>query len=197
MAEYYFDIETYSKGERTNPSEDRIITIQFQRIDMKKGVPRGELTILKEWKSSEEQIVKEFYNMFFKEGAKSWDFIPVGFALTFEWEFLINKFEKYIGKKFTSKEFHYSWPHVDIRPMMILYNGGQFGGTKLNVFTKKTSDGSVIRELYEKKEYEKIEKYIKEETVAFLELLQEISKNVKKLLSDEYLKNISLSKQND
>ena len=51
MAEYYFDIETYSPREKPDPETDKIITIQFQRIDLKTGEPRGDLIILKEWKS--------------------------------------------------------------------------------------------------------------------------------------------------
>ena len=37
MAEYYFDIETYSPNEKPNPDTDKIITIQFQRIDLRTG----------------------------------------------------------------------------------------------------------------------------------------------------------------
>src|SRR3989344_7480866 len=116
MVEYYFDIETYSPGEKPNPETDKIVTIQFQRIDLRTGKPREELVILREWESSEEQVVKTFYNMFFEKNNSVWDFIPVGFNLNFEWEFLISKFEKYIGKRFTSKELHYNHPHLDIKP---------------------------------------------------------------------------------
>ena len=48
MAEYYFDIETYSPGEKPNPETDKIITIQFQRIDLRSGEPKEDLIILKE-----------------------------------------------------------------------------------------------------------------------------------------------------
>ena len=68
MAEYYFDIETYSPGERPNPETDKIITIQFQRIDLRTGEPKGELIILKEWESSEKEIVIQFFNQFFRDG---------------------------------------------------------------------------------------------------------------------------------
>lgn len=52
MAEYYFDIETYPPNEKPNPDTDKIITIQFQRIDLRTGKPIGELKILREWNSS-------------------------------------------------------------------------------------------------------------------------------------------------
>ena len=50
MAEYYFDIETYSPGEKPNPETDKIISIQFQRIDLRTGKPLENPTILKEWR---------------------------------------------------------------------------------------------------------------------------------------------------
>ena len=43
MAEYYFDIETYSPQERPDPSKDKIITVQFQRLSTKDGNPEGEI----------------------------------------------------------------------------------------------------------------------------------------------------------
>ncbi len=46
---YYFDIETYSPNEKPDPKTDKILTIQFQKIDIKTGEKQGELQILKEW----------------------------------------------------------------------------------------------------------------------------------------------------
>ncbi len=46
MAEYYFDIETYSPRDKPNPETDKIITIQFQRIDLRTGKPKEDLVIL-------------------------------------------------------------------------------------------------------------------------------------------------------
>lgn len=127
MTEYYFDIETYSPGEKPSPEEDKIITIQFQPIDLRTGIPKGELIILKEWESSEKQIVTEFFNRFFAEGLSVWNFIPVGYNLNFEWEFLICKFEKYLSKKLASKDLHYKIPHLDLKPIVVLLNDGKFG----------------------------------------------------------------------
>jgi len=182
MTEYYFDIETYSPGERPNPETDKIITIQYQRIDLKTGKPTSEMVVLKEWDSSEKEIVTKFYNNFFRDGNSVWDFIPVGFNLNFEWEFLIAKFEKYLGKKLASKDLHYKIPHLDLKPVVVLLNDGQFKGASLDKFTKKPHDGKIIKEYYEKKEYAKIEEYIKNEAEAFLEFLQKIKANIKKLL---------------
>ena len=56
MASYYLDIETTG----LNPKVDKIITIQFQQLDMNTGSPVGELIILKEWESSEKEMLKQF-----------------------------------------------------------------------------------------------------------------------------------------
>lgn len=182
MAEYYFDIETYSPQDRPNPETDKIITIQFQRIDLKTGKPRENLVILKEWESSEKQIVTEFFNRFFAEGLNIWNFVPVGYNLNFEWEFLISKFEKHLGKKLASKDLHYRIPHLDLKPIVVLLNDGNFVGAKLDNFTDKTHDGKAIKNYYGNKQYGEIEKYIKNETESFLKFLQKINSNIRKLV---------------
>lgn len=178
MAEYYFDMETYSPGERPDPENDKIVSIQFQRMDLKTGKSIGKLEILKEWESSEKEIVTQFYNAFFKDGQSVWDFIAVGMNLNFEWEFLISKFDKYLGKKILSRDLHYNRPHIDIKSIIVLLNGGSFQGAKLDNFTKKPMDGRVIKDYYEKKDWEKIEDYIKTETESFLEFFQQIKSRI-------------------
>lgn len=182
MAEYYFDIETYSPGEKPNPETDKIITIQFQRIDLKTGKPREELTILKEWESSEKQIVTAFFSKFLTDGLSVWNFIPVGYNLNFEWEFLISKFEKHLGKKLASKDLHYKIPHLDLKPIVVLLNDGNFVGAKLDNFTNKLQEGKAIKEYYENKQFDNIEAYIKNEADSFLEFLQKIKSNIHKLV---------------
>jgi hypothetical protein len=182
MAVYYFDIETYSPGERPDPENDKIITVQFQSVDIRTGKPIGELTILKEWESSENAIVKELFDKFFKDGSNVWDFVPVGFNLNFEWEFLRSKFKKHLGKIMSSRELHYRIPHIDIKPIVVLLNNGNFAGAKLNRFAGKVGDGSVISTLYESGKYDEIEKYIRNENKAFLEFLQKIKLNISKLM---------------
>ena len=185
MAEYYFDIETYSPGERPNPETDKIIAMQFQRIDLRSGELRGELTILKEWESSEKEIVTQFFNQFFRDGLSIWNFIPVGFNLNFEWEFLISKFEKYLGKKLASKDLHYKIPHLDLKPIIVLLNDGNFVGASLDKFTNKPHNGKLVKGWYENKQYDKIEQYIRDEAKSFLEFLQKIKKNIHKLLEGD------------
>ena len=87
-----------------------------------------------------------------------------------------------MGKKISSRDLHYYRPHVDIKPIIVLLNNGSFKGAKLDNFTKKQSDGKVIKQMYENKEWENIDVYIKEETEAFLEFLQKVKSNINKLV---------------
>ena len=56
MPEYYFDTEATG----FDFDKDEIITIQWQRLNGFTGEPIGELTILKRWESSEEEIIRTF-----------------------------------------------------------------------------------------------------------------------------------------
>ncbi|QQG39627.1 MAG: hypothetical protein HYS81_04620 [Candidatus Aenigmatarchaeota archaeon] len=181
MPAYYFDIETYTVGKLPNPDIDRIITIQFQKMDTRTGRPIGDLVVLKEWESSERDIVMRFYKQFFAN-LDVWDFIPVGFNLNFEWEFLIAKFGKYTRRKFTSKDFHWGTPKIDLRDIAILLNDGNFKGATLQRFSRKVHTGASIRQWYDNKEFGQIESYVKNENEAFLELYQKIKGNIQKLL---------------
>ena len=56
MGNYYFDIETTG----LDPKKDKIITIQYQELDRFTGKAIGKLVILKEWESSEREILQKF-----------------------------------------------------------------------------------------------------------------------------------------
>ncbi|MHA1328099.1 MAG: ribonuclease H-like domain-containing protein [Promethearchaeota archaeon] len=185
MIPYYFDIETYSILNKPDPENDKIITIQYQKINLKTGEPIDKLVILKEWKSSEKDIVTLFYNKFLKIGKdykNKWKFVPVGFNLNFEWEFIIAKVRKYLGIKLSSKEIYYDKPRVDLQPILVLLNGGVFRGASLDKFSNKPPNNKKIKGWYENKLYHKIEQYIENEVKAFLDLLCKIIKNIHKLL---------------
>ena len=169
---YYFDIETYTCGTRPNPLKDKILTIQFQRLDLRRGVAIGPLYILKEWESDEKEIVLKFYNLYFHKRKNPFEFIPVGFNLMFEFEFLRNKFSRYLEKSdlelLDVNNLQYTTPHVDLKHIAILLNGGNFYGARLSAFSPKTKNGNVIKPYYEAKQFDEIERYIKEETNAFI-----------------------------
>lgn len=172
MKGHYFDIETYSKGEKPDPIEDKIITIQFIQIDLETGKPTGKLQILKEYEQSEEEIVKFIHKWFFTRNP--WNFIPIGFNLNFEWEFLAQKFKQYKICNMELSDF-YKFPQIDLKSLAVIKNSS-FIGAKLSSISNKQDDGNVIKEYYEKQEFEKIEKYIYEETKSFIQLYKKVKK---------------------
>jgi hypothetical protein len=174
----YFDIETYSPGEFPNPKTDKIISIQFQKIDISNKKVLSKLQILKEWEDGEEEIVKLIYNWFFKRNY--WNFIPVGFNLIFEWNFLFEKFKKYklVDDSFSLLNF-FKMPQIDLKSIAVLKKG-EFKGASLSFISNKENDGNIIKELYENEKFDDIEDYIRNEAQSFIELLFKVSDYLKK-----------------
>ena len=179
MEGHYFDIETYSPEEKPDPKTDKIITIQFQKINLKTGEPKGRLQILKEWEEGEEAIVKFLHKWFFERNV--WNFIPVGFNLNFEWKFLAYKFKQYGIDDTCIKDICENYPQIDLKVFAVLKQGS-FIGASLSSISDKKDDGHVIKEFYEKKEYDKIIDYVEDETKSFLKLYKNISENVDNLV---------------
>jgi len=178
MEAHYFDIETYSPNEKPDPKNDTIITIQFQKIDLKTGEKIGKLHILKQWEKTEEEIVKIIYKWFFSRNP--WIFIPIGFNLVFEWEFLSEKFKKYNLLNENIDYFIKKYPQIDLKSIAII-NKGEFIGASLSSISNKNDDGNIIKELYENKEFKKIEQYIENETNSFIELYVKLKNKIKEI----------------
>ena len=159
MGEFYLDIETTG----LNPTIDKIITIQFQKLDRYTGEPIGELIILKEWESSEKEILKEFISRT-DILVGGFNFIPVGYNLNFEHNFL--KIRTTINNLPLIDVLNS--PFIDLRAIGILMNKGQFKGSKLSNITGKQEDGINIPIWYENKDYDKIINYIENETKEFI-----------------------------
>lgn len=162
MGEYYLDIETTG----LDPKESKIITIQYQELERNTGRPIGNLIILKEWESSEKDILKRFI-----EESKIMDpypfaFIPVGYNLNFEHNFFMNR-TKINDLPPVDVLDH---PFIDLKAFGVIMNKGEFKGSGLDKITNKPIPGIQVPVWYENKEYDKIVEYIKEETVAFLQL---------------------------
>ena len=179
MPRYYLDIETCplpefwdadnpnNKSIIADPSKNKIITIQFQPIAYDTGKPTDELTILKEWESSEEEIVKEFAKKFVPcdtdHNLDVWKFVPVGNNLDFEMIHLLPKLEKYCNIELDT----FGKPTIDVKPILITVNEGKFTGYSLVL--GKNGKASNIASWYYSKDYDSILDYIVEETENFLE----------------------------
>jgi len=175
MGLHYLDLETTG----FNPKEDKIISMQIQPI-FDNGKPRGRLEIYKSFGSAknyggipetlytEDDIVSMMWDKLMC--GNIWDFIPVGFNLKFDF--------KFIGSRFEEKYPQFKWidlfdrPYLDLHPLAVLINGGSFKHSGLDHVSEKKEDGAKVPEWYKKREYEKIEAYVKQETESFLKFYQ-------------------------
>ncbi len=160
MGNFYLDIETTG----LNPNVDNIVTIQYQELGRSNGEAVGELIILKAWESSEKEIIKKFLSETSFLDEYNFSFIPVGYNLGFEHNFLKKRAEIHglpeidiLGK-----------PFIDLHAIGILMNGGEFKGSGLNKITGKDRDGMMVPIWYKVGDYDKIVEYVEMETREFL-----------------------------
>jgi len=173
MSQFYFDIETTG----LDPERDKIISIQIQELDRNTGDKKGDLIVLKEWETSEKEILEQFI-----EGSGILDypfnFIPIGYNLGFEHSFLIAR-----TKVHNLPEIDIlNNPFVDLRSIGVLMNKGEFKGSGLDKITGKKSDGSVLPTWYQNKEYDKILSYVESEANEFIKLNKWLYKKMPELL---------------
>ncbi|MFA5268776.1 MAG: hypothetical protein WC379_12470 [Methanoregula sp.] len=177
MPAYYFSIEGVKTGEKTDPATDKLVTLLYQKIDLTTGETLDVMVIHRVWESSEKDIVTTFYNQFFRPGTPVTQFIPVGLNLDYTYEMLLALFRKYSLPPPTSYELYYQRPRFDLRPIVVLLNNGRFAGASLDAFSLKKGDDRHMEKWCEKKEFGRVEHYVREEATRFLKMLQYLSKN--------------------
>ena len=199
MTDYYFDIETVpleqfrAKYEDPtikkiiNPVECKIISIQYQPIWSDTGKPKGELQILKEWESNEENIIKLLVEVMFPRGIPPekihWAFVPIGNNLMYEFKFLIPRLKQFCNIELDISEK----PFFDIKHILIGINNARFIG--YSELIGKGGEARNISGWYYSKEYDKIIDYIQRETKGFISnyqiLMNELPILRKKLNSNQ------------
>ena len=176
MTTFYLDIETTG----LDPKKDKIITIQFQELDRYTGKAIGELTILKEWESSEKEILEEFISKTNILDSYDFSFVPIGYNLGFEHDFI--KIRSELNGLPSLDILH--CPFIDLRAIGILMNAGQFRGSGLSDITNKKGCGIQIPIWYENKEYDQIIDYIENETEEFVKFNMWLYKKMPSLLPE-------------
>ncbi len=136
----------------------------------------GPLQIMAEWEWGEKQILQ----MALEKGIlqPNWDFVPVGNRLRFDLTFLIERATKWDLIKWDAATLKYYWytkPILDLQPILILMNRGQFSGSSLHAFSDKDR-GTRIPTLYHKGAYADIIAYVAREQEAALGLLKDARK---------------------
>jgi len=169
MPDYYFDIETNPTMPKPNYKNDEILTIQFQRLDSRTGEKEGDLTILKSWESSERDILESFHSIFSPED--SWKFVPIGYNLSFDFFSLLYRWRE-IGIKVEPKILFSEHPYIDIKSILVIFNGGLFKGATLEKFVGKQYSGAKVSEWCKEKDYTSIQEYIEDEADKFINLYQ-------------------------
>jgi len=151
----YFDMETTG----LNPRLHKIITIQYQCLYEPFLEPLSDLTILKEWESSEKDILGESLEVFI--GEDPLDFIPVGVNLAFDFRFLYHRVKylmpEYVERyKSTLEYLVWQKPYIDLKPVLVMVNDFRFEGydrlveeyMKIKAREKPVLTGSTIPYLY-------------------------------------------------
>lgn len=187
MVEFYFDIETTGK----DPAKDRIITIQWQKLDRSTWAPVGDLKILKEWGNSEKGILEEFLPLAHCD--YPWDFVFVGMNLMFDFHFL-NERAKVYGLRGLDLSYCYDHPFLDLKHVLVFINNGRFTGYSQVLKGRKCLDRIDVPKLYRERRFQEILDYIKNEAELFgkalvilrreMPSLQEYFRGLKKSIVD-------------
>jgi hypothetical protein len=176
MPEYYLDMETTG----LDPKDDKIITIQYQRLGMISGREEGPIHILKAWESSEREILEIFLPVFNSGGPFS--FVAIGINIPFMYSFLVERARIHgldapdplnlLGRK----------PYLDLKPLLVIMNKGSFKGASLDAFMELSYKGEEIPRFFFNKEYERILSCIREEAEKFQRLYRHLKERAPSLV---------------
>jgi len=176
MGNFYLDIETTG----LDPDVDEILTIQFQELARGSGEAVGELVVLKAWESSEKGIIERFLADTSFLDSYDFSFIPVGYNLGFEHNFLKRRAEVHGLPEIDIL----SKPFIDLRVIGILMNRGEFRGSGLDNITGKTISGRMVPVWFDSGDYSRIVDYIEMEAREFVKFLKWLYKRMPALFGE-------------
>ncbi len=138
--------------------------------------PVGAFQVMAEWEWGEKQIIE----MILSKGVlePTWDFVPVGNRIRFDLTFLIERGMKWKIIDWDLPKLKYFWytkPLLDLAPVLVLMNSGQFAGSSLGAFAPKES-GRVVPALYRQGRHQEIIEYVSREHGAMMSVLRDAAK---------------------
>ncbi|MCJ7769175.1 MAG: hypothetical protein MUO92_01680 [Dehalococcoidales bacterium] len=110
-------------------------------------------------------ILEKFYHIFNPE--KPWDFVPVGFNLTFDYFSLPYRWRE-IGIEVKPKSIFSDRPNLDLKPIVVMCNSGSFKVASLGRFIGKKDSGLKVSEWCKAGNYDSAIEYIQDEAERFL-----------------------------
>ena len=135
---------------------------------MKTGRIGGDLKILKAWESSEKDILELFLPVFI--GSNPFSFIAIGSNIPFVYTFLVER-ARILDLDAPDPVYLFgSKPYLDIKPFLVMMNGGSFKGASLERFTEMSFRGDLIPKLFMNKDFRRIEECVIEEANEFRKL---------------------------
>jgi len=176
MPEYYLDIETTG----LDPKNEKMISIQYQRLGMISGREEGPLNIMKAWETSEKDILERFLPMFM--GGGPFSFVAIGLNIPFMYSFIVER-ARIHGLDAPDPLYLFgSKPYLDIKPVLVMMNKGSFKGASLDKFGQLSFTGDMIPKMYYEGDHDRIESCIIEEASEFLKLYRHLKERAPSLV---------------
>ena len=135
--------------------------------------PVGPFQVVAEWEWGEKQVLQLVLAKGLLE--PTWDFVPVGNRLRFDLTFVLERAMKWKLVDWDAPRLKYFWytkPLLDLQPVLVLMNHGQFQGSSLEAFADK-GKGSEVPLLYRQGRFPEILAYVTREKEAALEVIRE------------------------
>jgi hypothetical protein len=152
--------------------------ITYQKVNDRTGEPKDNPVVLKSWESSEKSILKEFIKINHWDKKEMFNFIPIGFNLSYDLLVIYYRCLELLETDLTVSFLFRDLPKFDLKTIIVIANYSEFRGSTLDKFSKKKSSGAKIQELLKQKKYGKIEEYITDEIEAFLDIFKLMTKEI-------------------
>ena len=162
MAFYYFDLETTG----LDPKNNKIISIQFMKLDDATGKKVDSLNVLKEWIADESTIITDFSKFILEKSSN-----PMFALVCYNFEFKMTFLNERCKKLELSPIELFTYTILDLRTIAVLMNKGNFKGTALTSMVEAPKGGKLVPILYNVKNFEELEKYIISKSDACLTFL--------------------------